>query len=105
MNSVMSKKTLILITIISCTLVIMIPTIYKVLIDHRNKLYLSVEKEIKEAAEKCWDEKKCQNETITLKELYSLDYLEKQIDPISKKVYEEDSLIKKINGKIELNLK
>lgn len=105
MNSVIPKKTLIFVTIISCILVIMVPTIYKVLTDHRNKLYSSVEKEIKEAAEKCWNEEKCEKDIITLKELYLLNYIDKQIDPISKKVYQEDSSIKKVNGKIELNLK
>lgn len=105
MNNVLSKKTLGFVTIISCLLIIMLPTIYKVFINHKNKLYIVVEKEIIEAAEKCWAENKCLTNVITLKELYDLNYLEKQIDPMTKKVYENDSTIKKTKQKIELNLK
>lgn len=105
MNNYFPKKTLKLITGIAVLLIIFIPTTYKVIKNHQDKLYAVVEKEIVEAAEKCWNANECQNNEITLKELYDLKYLEKQIDPISKKVYDENSKIIKTNEKIELHLK
>lgn len=105
MNNLFSKKTLCLLSVIACLLIITIPTIYKVIKDHQTKLYDVLEKEIIEASEKCWNKGDCEADTITLKELYDLKYLEKQIDPVTKKVYKEDSTIIKTDKKIELNLK
>lgn len=105
MNNLFSKKTLCLITVIACLLIITIPTVYKVIKDHQTKLYAVLEKAIVEASEKCWNKGDCKNETITLKELYDLKYLEKQINPVTKKVYDQASTITKRNKKIELNLK
>lgn len=105
MNDFLSKKNLCLVTIIACLLIIAIPTIYKVINNHQTKLYAVLEKEIIEASEKCWYKGDCKSETITLKELYNLKYLDKQIDPVTKKVYDEDSTITKSDKKIELILK
>ena len=82
-------------TIIALILVIGCPTIYKVVKNHNNKLYTISEKRIIEASKKCWNEDKCSNDTITLKELYKNKYLKKQADPITKKYYSESSKITK----------
>lgn len=103
--NMISKKHLIYLTILAVLLIITIPTVYKVIKNHRTKLYAVVEKEIIEAAEKCWNEEKCIDNEIELEMLYKLDYLEKQSDPITKKVYDEDSKIIKNDKKIELILK
>lgn len=103
--NMISKKHLVCITILSVLLIITIPTVYKVINNHRTKLYAVVEKEIIEAAENCWNNGDCIEDEITLKKLYDLKYLEKQSDPITKKIYEEDSTIKRNDKKIELNLK
>ena len=86
-------------------LIILIPTTYKVIKDHHTKLKSVVEKEIIDSAKKCWNSGQCKKDEISLKELYELKYLDKQIDPITKKVYDETSKITKKNNKIELNLK
>ena len=51
------------------------------------------EKYIIEAAKKCKIEKECNNDTITLKELYDLKYLEKQVNPVTKEYYSEDAYV------------
>lgn len=95
----MSKnKIVIYTTIIALILIIGCPTIYKVIKNHNNKLYTITEKRIIEAAKKCWDENKCTNTEITLKELYEKEYLTKQADPVTKKYYSETSKIIKKEG-------
>lgn len=90
----MSKnKVIIYTTIIAIILIIGIPTIYKVVKNHHTKLYTISEKRIIEAAKKCWNEDKCKNDTITLKDLYDLKYLEKEANPVTKKYYAESSKI------------
>ena len=89
------NKVIIYTTIIALIFVIGCPTIYKVVKNHNNKLYMITEKRIVEAAKKCWNEDKCTGETITLKDLYNNKYLEKQADPITKKYYSESSKITK----------
>lgn len=68
-------------------------TTYKVVDNHNDKLLLVKEKYIVETAKKCQIEKKCNNDTITLKELYDLKYLEKQINPVTKEYYSEESYV------------
>lgn len=90
----MSKnKVLIYTTIVALILIIGIPTIYKVVKNHNETLYKISEKRIIEAAKKCWNEEKCTKDTITLKELYNLEYLEKEANPVTKKYYSESSKI------------
>ena len=77
-------------TILIIVLLISVPTIYKVVKNHRNNLYLVVNNKIIDAAKKCYFEEKCSNGKITLKELYDLDYLEIVSDPVSKENYDEN---------------
>lgn len=88
-------------TIIALIFVIGCPTIYKVVKNHNNKLYTITEKRIIEAAKKCWNEDKCNEDTITLKTLYANKYLEKEADPVTKKYYSEESKIIKKEEEIK----
>lgn len=84
--------------IISATIIIIFGlvigvTSFKVVDNHNDKLLLVEEKYIIEAAKKCKIEKECNNDTITLKELYNLKYLEKQVNPVTKEYYSEDAYV------------
>ena len=68
-------------------------TKYKEVNEHNDKLITVKEKEIIEKAKTCINEKKCLTEKITLKTLYDLGYLEKQVNPITKEYYNEESYI------------
>lgn len=89
-----SNKIVIYITIIACLLLIGCPTLYKVINQNHERLYEVNHKLIIEAAKKCFYDNKCENNKITLKELYEKDYLEKGIiDPVTKIVYNENSYV------------
>lgn len=84
--------------IISATIIIIFGLIigvtsFKVVNKHNDKLLLVEEKYIIEKAKKCKMEKKCNNDNITLKELYDLKYLEKQVNPVSKEYYSLDAYV------------
>ena len=80
-------------SVIIILLIISIPTIYKLVENHNNDLYKVVEEKIIGAAKKCYYEDKCTNNTITLKELYDLEYLENISNPITKEYYNEESYV------------
>ena len=96
----MTKNKLVLyLTVLVLVLVICIPTIYKVVTNHRQKLYIITEKRILEAAFKCINEDVCNADNLTLKDLYDNNYLDKQIDPNTKRYYSEKAkIIKKEEG-------
>ena len=84
--------------IISTTIIIIFGlvigvTSFKVVNKHNDKLLLVEEKYIIEKAKKCKMEKKCNNDNITLKELYDLKYLEKQVNPVNKEYYSLDAYV------------
>lgn len=84
--------------IISTTIIIIFGLIigvtsFKVVNKHNDKLLLVEEKYIIEKAKECKMEKKCNNDNITLKELYDLKYLEKQVNPVSKEYYSLDAYV------------
>lgn len=81
-------------SIIVILLLISVPTIYKVIKNHNNNLYQVVEGKIIGAAKRCYYEEKCDQNDISLKDLYELGYLEKISDPISKEYYDEKSYVK-----------
>lgn len=99
-----NKKFIIFSTLIAILLIILIPTVYKIVKDYHEDSYKVVEKKALEAAQKCWNEKVCLKNTITLKELYDNAYLDVLINPISKKIYNENSTIKKNNEKYVIDL-
>lgn len=93
------------ISILMALAIILVPTIYKVLKHHNDNLKYVVDSLISEEAEKCFIEKKCQNDETTLQELYQYHYLEKVSDPVTKRLYSPDSKIAYKDNKIELHLK
>lgn len=99
-----NNKYIIFFTIIALILLVSIPTIYKVVKNHQNKQIAVVEKKVIEAGRLCQYKKECPNEEITLKELYDLKYLDKLVNPINKKVYDEDSTITITKQEIIVNL-
>lgn len=74
-------------------MIILIPTLYSVIKNHNDKLLEVSYKRIEEAAKKCYLDKKCSNEKITLKELYDNNYLEKESNPVTKEYYNEKSYV------------
>lgn len=66
---------------------------YKIVINHNEKVLLVEEKYIIETAKKCLNEKKCSGNTITLKELYDLDYMKRQVNEVTKEYYNENSYV------------
>lgn len=90
-----TNKTIVIGSIIIILLIIGIPTTYKVIKNHQNNLLKSTESKIVEAAKKCYFEEKCTEEKIYLKDLYTLEYLEKISNPITKEYYNEDSYVER----------
>lgn len=105
MNKNISNKVIVIISLIAIILIIGIPTAYKTSKIHKTRARMVTKKAIIEAAEKCHFDGKCQNSDITLKELYEFKYLDEQYDPITKKVYDENTTIFYKNNKYEINLK
>lgn len=58
-------------------------------------------KYIIEKAKDCINQKKCSNDTITLKELYEKGFLERQVNRVTKEFYNEESYVelKDSNGR------
>ncbi|MBR4231445.1 MAG: hypothetical protein IKR74_04775 [Bacilli bacterium] len=89
-----SSKFIICLSIIICSLMVSIPTFYKVISENHRKLYIVTEKLVIEAAEKCYYDDKCKNTKITLKELYENNYLkDKVINPVTKEIYSDNSFV------------
>lgn len=89
------NKNILTITILIIILLIGGVSTYKVIKRHNDRLMLVSEKLITERARRCYEEKKCTENTVTLKTLYNLDYLEIQANPVTKEYYNESSYIKK----------
>lgn len=98
------NRIIVFITIIIIVLVIGIPTVINVKKDHEDKLLKVTEYKISEMAKKCFLDEKCEGNQTTLQQLYDLNYLNKQVNPISKKYYNSSSIIKYENKKIILEL-
>ena len=87
-------------------------TTYKVVRSHNEKLTLVETKYIIETARKCINEHKCKDKNnvtlntvndilislLTLKELYDLKYLDKQVNSVTKEYYNENSYVKYSNS-------
>ncbi len=90
----MSNNKVITLTVVVIIGMIIVPTIYKIYTEHNNDLINVVEKEFTYYAKKCFNEDKCQNKTIYLKDLYNNNYLEEKLtNPVNKKYYSEESYI------------
>ncbi len=66
---------------------------YKVVNEHNAKVLLVESKLIIEKAKKCRAEKKCNGEHITLKELYENEYLNRQVNEVTKEYYNDESYV------------
>lgn len=79
--------------IILLLILIISVTTFKVIKKHNDKVLLVESKYIIEQAKKCYNEKKCNSDKITLKELYNLNYLDKQVNGVTKEYYNENSYV------------
>lgn len=66
---------------------------YKVITDHNEKVLLVEKKYIVETAQRCINEKKCSGNTITLQTLYDLNYLDTQVNGVTKEYYNPESYV------------
>ena len=68
-------------------------TAYKVVTQHNHNIMLVSEKRIVEAAKRCLNEDNCEGNKITLAMLYTQKYLEQEINPLTKEIYNENSYV------------
>ena len=101
----MNKLYIILVIVFIIFLIIAIPSAYKIIKNYNSKSYLVVEKKITEAARKCFNEEKCSGNEIILKTLYDNKYLDVVINPVTKKIYDENLVIKKSENGFEVNVR
>ena len=90
-----TNKMTVLLSVTIIFLIISIPTVYKVVKNHKNNLYKVTEAKIIGAAKKCYYDELCQEKNIYLKDLYAYNYLEKMSDPITKEYYNENSFVER----------
>ena len=98
------NKIIINTTIISIVIIVLIPTLYTIIKRHNDRLIEVSTKRITEAAKKCYEDEKCKNEKITLKELYDNKYLKKESNPITKEYYNEESFVTKKDNNYKLKI-
>lgn len=91
-GTTMNKK-IIYITIIIILLLILVPTIYKVVKNHEKALYEVTNKKVIETAITCKNKGFCNKDKITLKELYELEMLSEVNDPVTKQIYNDKSYV------------
>ncbi|MBR1413961.1 MAG: hypothetical protein IJ574_04775 [Bacilli bacterium] len=68
---------------------------------HENKMYVVVEKEILEAANKCKLDDVCNDSEVDLEYLYENNYLNEQINPVTKRKYDSNLTINFANPKVD----
>lgn len=99
----MMNRICILGSIIIIILMIGIPTYFNVKKDHEKKLITAMKMEISDAAKKCFFDNVCKGNETTLGFLYTNNYLSKKADPVTKKYYDENSVITFKDKKIVLD--
>ena len=98
-----TNKIVIYVTIIAITLIISIPTFYKVININQQRLNEVNEKLVTESAFRCYYEGKCQNKIVTLNDLYNLGYITTDIvNPKTKEIYSKDSFVEISQNEIKL---
>jgi len=80
-------------TILLLILMIAIPSTYKVIHTHYERLRQNTTKKIIEAAKDCYYNNSCIEEKITLAEIYEKTGLPTMSNPITKKIYNEASYV------------
>lgn len=94
MEKIMIKnKNIILKGILVIILIIAFCTWYQINKAHKEKLFDAMDKKITETALKCYNEEKCPNKTVYIKELYEFDYLPRTINPLNNEYLDENSYI------------
>ncbi len=91
------NRTVIYVTILIIIALIVIPSTYKVIKKHNNRLLENTTKKIIEAARDCYYNNSCVEDKITLKEIYEKTGLKTMSNPITKKIYSEESYVDVIN--------
>ncbi len=74
-------------------LLIAIPSTYKVVHRHNERMLRNVTKKIEETAKDCYYNNSCIEDKITLGEIYEKTGLQTMSNPITKKVYSEESYV------------
>ena len=87
------KKTISIILVIIIIALFIIPGVLYVRKKHNDNLWLVIEKEVVEAADKCINAEVCKEDKITIKTLIDNGYLEKVYDPITKEAINNASYI------------
>ena len=90
----MSKnKVIIYSTILITIFLIFVPSVYKTIKQHNDRLLAVTTKKIIETAKSCYYNESCIEEKITLNELYEKTELKELINPLTKKVYNSESYV------------
>ena len=89
----MKQKTINILLIFIIFIIIVIPTIWYVNKVHNDNLWLVVNKEVIEAADKCKNENVCNENKVTLAFLVSNNYIVKLYDPITKEAINDASYV------------
>lgn len=89
----MKSKTISIILIVIIILLIIIPSCLYVKKNHNDSLWLVINKEVIEAANKCKNEDKCIDSTVTLKFLIDNNYIDKVFDPVTKEIINDSSYV------------
>ncbi len=87
------NKIIIYATALILVLLIAIPSTYKVVKKHNDRLLKNTIQKIEETAKDCYYNNSCVEERITLTELYEKTGLTTMSNPITKKIYNEESYV------------
>lgn len=86
-------------TIIILLIIVVSYSFYKITEEKNNKMIFSMEENIKYYAKRCYLEGKCKD-TITLGDLYTLDYLDEVINPVTKEIVDKNTKISYVDKQI-----
>lgn|SRR5574344_2879939 len=89
----MKPKTINIVLVIIIILLIIVPSCMYVISSHNDSLWLVVNKEVVEAANKCKNENKCLDNSVTLKYLIDNNYIDKVYDPVTKEIISDNSYV------------
>lgn len=80
-------------TVVIIALLIAVPSTYKVVTKHNERMLKNTLQKIVETAKDCYYNNSCVNEEITLEELYEKTGLTEMYNPVTKKIYNEKSYV------------
>ena len=96
------NKTIIFTSILIALVIITINTSIVVTKKHDERLIYSMKSRIEYYAKRCFLEEKCAG-TMTLNTLYENDYLEEQVNPVTKEVLDSNIIIEFKDGEVIIN--